>query len=344
MDKEHNILHLCVPEKFIPSHIELINENFPASNHTFLIGKRSKNVKIEGINVIKSQRATSKIANLWRLYKADKILLHGLYDSHYIYLLALQPWLLKKCYWLIWGNDLYQYTTPPSGLKNRFKERIRAFIIERFGHLVTYIRGDYKNAQAWYQAKGRYHECLLYESNTFHARSESATNEETLCIQIGNSAYPRNNHIKVLDKLLPFREENIEIYVPLSYGPPDEVDRVSQYGKNLFGDKFIPVTQFMPFDQYKTFLDKIDIGIFNQDHQQAMGNMITLLGMGKSLYIRRNTTPWELFSEKRIKVFNIDHLNLTTLTAQEKDDNIERIKTLFSKQRLIDQYSAIFSG
>ncbi len=35
---------------------------------------------------------------------------------------------------------------------------------------------------------------------------------------MGNSANPTNNHIEVLNKLLKFKDEDIEIIAPLSYG------------------------------------------------------------------------------------------------------------------------------
>ncbi|MFC6669724.1 hypothetical protein [Marinobacterium aestuariivivens] len=41
------------------------------------------------------------------MWQAEKIILHGLFNSHIFYILAFQPWLLRKCSWVIWGGDLY---------------------------------------------------------------------------------------------------------------------------------------------------------------------------------------------------------------------------------------------
>lgn len=42
-----------------------------------------------------------------------------------------------------------------------------------------------------------------------------------------------------------------------------------------------PIVDFMDFNEYINFLSTIDIAIFNHKRQQGMGNIITLLGMGK---------------------------------------------------------------
>jgi hypothetical protein len=39
-----------------------------------------------------------------------------------------------------------------------------------------------------------------------------------LSILLGNSADPSNNHVEALERLLPYRDQDIKIYAPLSYG------------------------------------------------------------------------------------------------------------------------------
>ncbi|WP_083234102.1 TDP-N-acetylfucosamine:lipid II N-acetylfucosaminyltransferase [Candidatus Marithrix sp. Canyon 246] len=75
------------------------------------------------------------------------------------------------------------------------------------------------------------------------------------------------------------------MFVPLSYGDPKGVyiKEVISTGTKIFGDKFIPMTEFMDFDKYLNFLGSINITIFNHNRQQAMGNTITLLGFGKKV-------------------------------------------------------------
>jgi len=46
----------------------------------------------------------------------------------------------------------------------------------------------------------------------------------------------------------------------------------------IFREKFKPLVDFIPFDEYLNLLAKVDIAIFNHKRQQTMGNITTLLG------------------------------------------------------------------
>lgn len=277
------------------------------------------------------------------MQKADKIILHGLSNIRIIQILFFMPWLLKKCYWVIWGGDLYACQLGEGNRKWKVRELFRRPVIKNMGHLVTYIPGDVGLARKWYDAKGEYHECLMYLSNIYKTLDIPNTQSDTINIQIGNSAGPSNNHIEILNKLLPFKDENIRIYAPLSYGDKAHAKEVVSKGKELFGDKFIALTDFMPFDQYLSFLGGIDIAIFNHKRQQAMGNTITLLGLGKTVFIRSDTTQWQLFKDKNIEVYDVKNLSKVDLKNIENNEhNIDVIKDYFSIKNLKSQLEEVF--
>ena len=71
-----------------------------------------------------------------------------------------------------------------------------------------------------------------------------------------------------------------------------------------------------------------------------MGNTITLLGLGKTVYIRSDTTQWQLFEEKNIKIGDI--AKLTNLKCEEKVENIEAIKDYFSLENYLNQLNKLF--
>ncbi|MEI8289514.1 MAG: TDP-N-acetylfucosamine:lipid II N-acetylfucosaminyltransferase [Verrucomicrobiota bacterium] len=341
------IVHICVPEKFIPPFIQFVGKHFKISEHLFLLGGRKSkhaNYPLPRERVIPYFGYINKINNLRRLYSAEKIVLHGLYESQFLYLLVLQPWLLKKCFWVIWGGDLHQFQEPRTKLKSQLKEWVRARVIRRLEHIVTYIPEDFELAQKWYSTSATFHECLCYESNTVATRKSSAKKSERLTIQVGNSAYPRNNHYDAIDRIAQFATADIQVIAPLSYGPKDEAQRVAAYGKARLGDKFTAVIDFLPLEKYLEQLDRVDIGLFNQNHQQAMGNMISLLGMGKTLYLRRNTSPWNLFTKLGVKIFAVEEFSLQMLSEVDKQRNIDLVTEYFSTQCLVAQYEAIFNS
>lgn len=142
---------------------------------------------------------------------------------------------------------------------------------------------------------------------------------------------------------MPFKNDDICIYVPLSYGNKKHAQAAIQQGQQWFGDKFKPLTEFMPFDEYLLLLGTIDIAIFNHKRQQAMGNTITLLGLRKKVYVRSDTAQSEFFNSLGVHFFDINDFNLNLLNAEDSCENNKKIKIYFSEEDLKKQCTAIFS-
>lgn len=337
----NKILHISSCDKFIPPFIQFVRENFYFEKHQFLLhnGMAEKEL-IKAPNIYFSKRSIfGRLKHysqaIIKMHQSDKVILHGLFDVKLVFILFFTPWLLKKCYWIMFGGDLYVYQLGERSWKWRLREFFRRSVIKRMGHLVTYIEGDVELARKWYGAKGRYHECIMYLSNVYKELDIPAKVSPKINIQVGNSANPTNNHIEALKKLLPYKDDDICIYVPLSYGGQEHAEKIIVQGKKWFGDKFIPLTDFMPFDEYLTFLGEIDIAIFNHERQQAMGNTIALLGLGKTVYIQSSTSQWQFFKQKEIVIGDINHLE--SLSRLQKNENINKIKGYFSKENLKKQ-------
>ena len=215
-------------------------------------------------------------------------------------------------------------------------------MISRLKHFVTYVKGDFELAQKWYGAQGDYHECLMYPSNLHKDYAMPPKKSDVINIMVGNSADPSNNHLQAFEKLLPFKNQNVMIYCPLSYGPAEYANRIVEYGKDLFGNRFIPLLEFMAFEKYLELLGQIDVAVFAHDRQQAMGNTISLLGLGKKVFIRDNVTPWKMFEELGVKVYNFSKFDLEDIEENEKINNKLFVKKYFSEASLISQWKSIF--
>ena len=340
------IAHIAVGDKFIEPFIQFIENHFDSKDHLFLISPMALYKVKPRSNVVMLDERMGRLRKMaeWSkaMNKADKIILHGLFDIRIINLLCLQPWLLKKCYWVMWGGDLYHYKLRGRGIRSDIQEAKRAFVIKRMGHLVTYIKGDYELAQKWYGAKGEYHNCLMYPSNLYKEYAMPPKQGDAINILVGNSADPTNSHVEIFEKLKPYRDQNIQIVCPLSYGPIEYAERIAELGKELFGDKFTPLIDFMPFEKYLEFLGKIDIAVFAHKRQQAMGNMTTLLGLGKKVYLRSDVTPWEFYSKLGVKVFDVDGLELLPIHKDEATRNRQIVAGNFSHDALVAQLREIF--
>lgn len=243
----------------------------------------------------------------------------------------------------MWGGDLYVYQLGERNWKWKLREFFRRSVIKKMGHLIGYTKGDYVLAKQWYGARGSYHRCFFYTSNMYRELAALESYHSCINILVGNSADPSNNHLDVFDKLEAFKDKDIKIYAPLSYGNPDYAKRIIEQGKLRFGDKFEALTEHIPFNEYLEFLGKIDVAIFNHKRQQAMGNIRTLLGLGKKVYMRNDITSFESLKEDGIKVFTLDEINLDK-NFDEMSDNQLKVKRNFSQKALVDCLSNIWKS
>lgn len=343
-----NILHVGFCDKFMPPFIDFVAENINNSNHNFLLRHGVASSDLICKNIVYSPKKPSFIYRfkLYALYvieafKADKIILHGLFNTDLIAITIIQPWIHNKCFWVIWGGDLYDYRMTKFENKSKIKERLKELLIPRLGNIITDNEGDYELAQKWYDARGKWHKCFMYPSNLYKKLPRTQISHNSINILLGNSATSTNNHIDALKKLSCYKDENIKIYCPLSYGNENYAKEIERIGEEMFGIKFISLRKFMPSNDYINFLTEIDIAIFNNNRQQAMGTIRTLLGLGKKIYLNRSTTSSKYLEKKGLKVFSFENFSLKT-HFPEKENNIAIIKSSFSKKNLKNCLANIF--
>ncbi len=332
---KNQILHVMIADKFLAQFIDFVDHNMGRSQHKYVfITSEKYQYGLTSEHNVEFLHTNDDIfiTLLGYMKNSEKIILHGLWREKVEMLLYFNPELLKKCYWFIWGGDFY---FPEK--QNWFKKRI----IKDISYLVTDNRGDYELIKTLYGAKGVNLSCFGYPSNLYKEYKLCAKKNETISIQIGNSADPTNNHIEVLEILEKYKDENIEIFVPLSYGNQEYAKSVIDAGSALFANKFHPMVDFIPYEQYIEFLADIDIAIFNHNRQQGMGNVVTLLGMGKKVYLNE-TTIWEYFTQDNIKIFSLKDLNLDLLSKRDQEHNMNIIKTRYSSDKLKECLNTIF--
>jgi UDP-2,3-diacylglucosamine pyrophosphatase LpxH len=351
------ILHIFPRDKFTDPFIKFINENFDKNEHVFLILGNENSYKIkkqDNIIFIKKNLKSLQILMKY-LYNSEKIILHGLFISQMNIILYLQPWLLKKSYWVIWGGDLYHYKFRKDDFNSDLYEFVRKKVIKKMGNIIPVASEyDYDLAKEWYGTKAKkynafYPNPIDYKFLDSLLKKEKLTNNKTI-IQIGNSADPMNNHIEILDILSKYKEEDIEIIVPLSYGNQEWAKEVINEGKKIFGNKFKALVEFLPPEEYGKVLNSVDIAIFNHDRQQALGNILALLYLGKKVYIKNDITTWKSLNQKGLKLYNthdlknIDFNEIKNIKKSVIDKNREVIKKEYSEEKCIELWENIFES
>lgn len=344
-------LHIVNTDKFVNPYIDFIRKNFSENEHSFIcIPETHANIDFKNRSDLLLIENIFDVKFLKELYSADRIYLHSLFNKKLIALLFIHPLLLKKCSWIIWGGDLYSFRRNKIKFKSKLKEFMKKSIIKRFGTIITLVEEDYNLAQKWYQAKGVYFHGAYINPISKKFLEEvpflSKENKKVVCIQVGNSADPSNNHIQVLNRLKNYSKEDIKIYVPLSYGDKKYSVKVIELGNELFGEKFIPITKFLTPEEYSKYLNTIDIALFNNNRQQALGNIYALLYLNKKVYIRPDTSMSSHFK----KMFNVETHNMLDVgnvefeefKKEDINENRSKISCVFEEEYLIGIWSNIF--
>lgn len=343
-------LHIMNTDKFVEPYIKFINKHFNFEEHQFLSFLSGDADFIEGkySNLIKYRKVMANKTLLKKMKAADQIYLHSLFDLRIVFMLFICPWFLKKCYWIIWGGDLYSYRQPRTTIKSKMIECLRASVFKRIGHIITLVKGDYDLARDWYKVSGiyfhgEYPDIISKEYLDCLPKRKKKSN--TINILLGNSADPSNHHLDALDKLIKFKDENIKIYAPLSYGDSNYASKVIQKGSDIFGDKFIGMTDFLTPYKYYRFLNTMDIAIFNNDRQQALGNIFALIYLNKKIFLRSDTTMWSEFENRSIEMN--DFISIDNLKFEEfillGDAQREKVESAYDQASLIPVWEKIFS-
>ena len=340
-------LHICTYTFFNEPFIDFINKNFDSEEHLFLILTNTE--KISPAKNVK--KISKKISDLFFLiresYKSEKIFLHGLVHREIVALLFLQPWLLRKCYWILLGEDLYLYETR-KGFRSELYEMIRRPVIKNMKGIIAGFKEDYDLARKWYGARGEFYHSFLYPNFIYKDLifSEERQKSGDIRIQIGHSADPRNNHFEMFDRLEGEKRADIEVMCPLVYGYNDYRGKVIARGKDIFGDRFKYQTDRLSINDYSNLLSNTDVAIFAHKGNLAGGNMIILLGMGKKVYARSDTSSWSFFKGIGLRLYDLE-TEFDGIIEKIPDDILSRnkkiIKEHYTENNLIDHWQAIFA-
>lgn len=306
------ILHIFnKQEKFSVEYIKFLkNSGFELKNHViFHYGKSSGYFEENKINSVFSSFVNPiKHIELYKIMKkSDKIIVHSLASPFLLVLLMFKFKVTQKIYWVIWGKDLYftkcvNMNNPIMKLYEFFRKRA----IKNVKHVITNVEADFKLAEKWYGIKAN---LILSKGMSYPYNSDVSVkkfteqNNKLKYVLLGNSGSISNNHLQALNILKKCDDGKMNIICPLSYGGNKKyINNVIIKGKNLFKDRFNPILEFMPLNKYNEILEKMDIAFFFHDRQEAFSNTLTLLNNGKKVYIRRESTLWNYFEQKNIKV------------------------------------------
>ncbi len=288
------------------------------------------------------------------LWIADKVFIHGVKVINIINpILTLIPFFKRRTYWVIWGHDLYFHNLniKPYVLFNLFKA-YRSLHLRMMPNIICLVKDDYELAKKWYRTKATYHYAFypnVVNTAMLDSLAASRGNAPVKTILLGHAASSSNQHHEVLD-WLKTSNNSFKVICPLSYGNQEYAAKVSEYGKMVLGERFIPIFELLKPEAYADLLKTVDVAIMNHPRQEALGNIIALLYLGKKVYVRRSTVSYNLFDKMGVKVFDtVDLLNnnqedLFAFDPLVSKRNREIIKREFSEEKSIELWKKIFES
>lgn len=344
------VLHIIYNDKFLSGYINYMGLNFSEYDNTFIIRPGKYDVDLMDENKdckiihLKKDNELLKKDILEMAKKSDKIIVTGVFDiAKYIFF--WKNTYLRKTYLQFWGADFYGYRNVKKLSKMQLSKSMQHSIIKRCKGIINLVENDYDELSKIFPNKVKHYVGVMpadprrEQKFIKYLNFDNENTEKTIIV--GNSATKENCHLEAFEMLRHLKDEDLKIICPLSYGDEKYKDEVIKKGKEIFKNKFEPITEFMNYDDYLELLSKCSVGIFNNNRQQAMGNINALLKIGKKIYLRSNTSMWKEYEKNNLMVFDIKDLSKTSYEdlfrfdvkyKKQNYDNIEKKESKWDEQ------------
>jgi len=316
--------HLLHDDKFVDVGFQCFEEAFPNENICILTEKKEKLNYIKKTPVLKlSLKETIEYLKV-KYVNNDKIIIHFLRIDKVKIVNKLPK--SFTIIWLGWGGDYYNLI---------YKREKDYFLDETYNWVKTQRKGIYKIYGLLNDKTGfniNRNTCLYKKTykrikfintvipddyklikekhpefkpeylswnyvNMTYLDSKLTLKENAQNILIGNSADPSNNQLEILNFFKTIDLGERKLICPLSYGNKEYAKFVSKHGKSLFGENFIPLTEFIPLEEYYKIIATCSVVFMNQLRQQALGNIITLLLIGSRIILQEKNPLYSFFKE-----------------------------------------------
>lgn len=300
--------------------------------HFFIAYKGSETNPIkECDNVVWGNVMTAQID----LKKTKKIILHGILEKPIWEWLYKNPKYLKIAYWCIWSADLYRFP----GQKNDFvRKNVKA--------LVTIY--DYEEYRRRYGDKMCFY---AYYLNPLAPYLKEDMYQDTNCVRIQINQSRTSDTLKTLDMLAKFKDENIRIWTPVSYGMIGETitaKEINAYGKAIFGNKFSVQNVYLSPAEYVRLIERNNIFIHSVGRQCGAGNIAAAFYAGAKVFLHPQSTVCTAFRRSGQEFFDVNKIKdmsfeeFSRYTEEQKLENHNRIKKYFSAEYVAGFWQKIF--
>lgn len=356
--KEKNKKHYINPEEY--QNIEIFTISLEENILKFIIS----HVKFFTVKLLKIRKL---------MEQSEYIFVHLLTEQISLILLRFRG--KAKIIWILWGDDLYRYL--PLKLYDDYTlellKKIKSYNVKSFLRKIYYSfnflvkkrvikRIDYVNAphkgdvillKKYFKTKAEWYPKGIYPNPVNFEKLDaegSYTSDEKFnfkkkgskLLLLGNSGSKSNNHLDIMIRLSKMKAQNFNIICPLSYGPPIYIKMIIERGKMIFGDRFIPLLEFLDPYLYFQILKQVDLAVMYHNRQKGGGTVHILVYLGKPICMKKTSGYFHLI-EKGVIVFSIQDLEKLILNEVEFTQAMSENNKKIATQELSTLKSAISS-
>ncbi|MDG1429718.1 MAG: TDP-N-acetylfucosamine:lipid II N-acetylfucosaminyltransferase [Crocinitomicaceae bacterium] len=258
----------------------------------------------------------------------------------------------KVFIWALWGYELYNIA---DYFKNNTSKDTSTTLRTNDG-LLSKIKNYYVFNSVYKRAVQKLDICLFLLESDYkllgevieHNATWRTTGYQTLesligqngfdihgdSVLLGNSSTPSNRHDLAFDYLSKVETLNRAIVSPLNYGDAAYRSATIKTGKDLFGEKFVPLVDFMPLNEYIEILKTCSHVILPHQRQQGFGTIMTMLYGGAKLYLSEESPFYNWLKDLGIIVFSIEDDLSNELTS-----NLS-LESQKENRKIVSQYLA----
>jgi dTDP-N-acetylfucosamine:lipid II N-acetylfucosaminyltransferase len=179
-------------------------------------------------------------------------------------------------------------------------------LLNRVNYFAPVLREDYDAIKG---ANPGFHPHFLqwnYWTAGMGLLGEAPIASSSACnILLGNSATPENNHLEAMRLIEGAVGHDRKIICPLSYGMPAYASMISNEGERVFGDRFVPLQDYMATAPYLEMLRSCSVTAMNHLRQQAMGNIIMMLWLGARVFLNHENPINKAMASIGVDVYDI---------------------------------------
>ncbi len=347
------IIHIGPDSQFIQYLSGLFEAAVPGASHYLITSasiteKLKFPVKTESFTVLaRGMRGALSIP--MQVSSCDMIIVHGMSPYGVVAFLASPRKTVRV--WSGWGFDYYGDELDPStallsdatralledvstncrplslrkNISNKTFAYAKKYAARRTDYFSAPISSDLDVFKKKYKTfLGKYSQ-LNYGTTTEDVSRGSGTVTGSN-ILVGNSSSPTNNHADILDMLARHDLGARKVIVPLSYGDPIYREIIIKRGKDILGESFVPLVDFLPIEKYLSIIKSCNLVLMNHRRQQGLGNICNALSQGARVYLDTISPIYIFLMEKGAIVGNIrdlaaDSLPLTRSSMEDVAKN-----------------------